>query len=235
MNGKKRVLLKLTGNALLNREGTLLSIDTLRDVAQQIKTLSQTHQFGIVIGGGNFFRGSVQGKQLGLTPAVSHHVGMLATMMNGAMIQDVFEQNGLTTTLLTALQCPNIGDPISQQSIGQALAQDRIVIFAGGTGVPFVTTDTNAVIRACQLGAHEVWKATNVDGVYSADPRLEPTARLFKKITYAQALADNIKIVDSTALILGLENRLSIRVFNIFEKNALVQAAQEPLFGSTIS
>ncbi len=235
MNGKKRVLLKLTGNALLTSDGKNPSTDTIRAVAQQIKLLSDTHQFGIVIGGGNFFRGSVQGKELGLTPAVSHHVGMLATMMNGTIIQDIFEQNGSTTTLFTALHCPQIGESISQQAIGQALAQDCIIIFAGGTGVPFVTTDTNAVIRACQMGAREVWKATGVNGVYDADPRLVPSAQLLKTVSYADALEKNIKIVDTTALVLGQENGLTIRVFNVFEKNALLQTAKLPLFGSTIS
>lgn len=235
MNGKKRILLKLTGNALLARDGKTLSIDTISAIAQQIKTLAKTHQFGVVIGGGNFFRGSIQGKQLGLTPAVSHQIGMLATLMNGAIIQDIFEKNDLTTTLFSALQCPQISESISHQAINQALADDRTLIFAGGTGVPFVTTDTNAVIRACQMGAHEVWKATNVDGVYNADPHLVPSAHILKTISYADALKKEIKVVDTTALVLGLENQLTIRVFNVFEKNALLQTADQPFFGSTIS
>lgn len=234
MNGKKRVLLKLTGNALLTCDGKKQSMDTVRELALQINQMRTSHHFGLVIGGGNFFRGSIHGKALGLTPAISHHVGMLATMMNGAMIQDIFEQNGIPTTLFSAMPCPTIGQPISQEAIGLALAQDRVLIFVGGTGVPFVTTDTNAVIRACQMGAQEVWKATGVDGVYDADPKIDPSAHLLKKISYTQALSMGLKIVDSTALIIGQENGLTLRVFHVCEKNALLLAATQPLFGSTI-
>jgi uridylate kinase len=234
MNGKKRVLLKLTGNALLDRESNLLSTETIKSLAQQIITLSLSHQFGIVVGGGNFFRGSQHGTRLGLTPAVGHQIGMLATMMNGAIIQDIFEQYGIQTTLFSALTCPTIGQVISQQALGHALEQGHTLIFSGGTGVPFVTTDTNAVIRACQIGAHEVWKATTVDGVYSTDPHHDASAQRLRQLSYAKALTDHLAIVDTTALVLGLENALQIRVFNIFEKNALVQAAEQPLFGSTI-
>jgi uridylate kinase len=235
MNGKKRILLKLTGGALLGSDGKGTGgLDTINAIAQQIKELAKTHQFGVVIGGGNFFRGCVQGKQLGITPVVGHHIGMLATLMNGLILQDVFERNGLPSTLLTAFTCPIVGATVCQQEIDRAHAENRIIIFAGGTGVPFVTTDTNAVIRACQMGAQEVWKATGVEGVYEADPRITPNAKLLKNLTYAQAITKELKIVDTAALGIGLENKLIIRVFSIFEKNALLQAAEEPLFGSTI-
>lgn len=229
----QRVLLKITGTALLNAEGTLSSEHVMR-IAEQIKQLSDQIQFGIVIGGGNFFRGSQHSSQLGLDMRVGHSVGMLATVMNGLIIQDVFKQAGLRSTLLSAVSSPVIGWPISQETIDRALAKGAIPIFSGGVGAPYFSTDTAAIVRALQIGAQEVWKATNVDGIYAQDPVYNPQAPLIKKLSYAQALTDNIRIVDRTALILAQEQNIRIRVFNAFASDILIHAARDTHVGSTL-
>jgi uridylate kinase len=230
----KRIVLKLTGEIFLHPETGKLNNNTVKTIAAQIKELSATHQFGIVMGGGNFFRGTQHGAQLGITPSAGHQVGMLATMMNGTILRDLFEQNGITTTLLSAVVCPQIGTTICQQSIEKALQEKRTLIFVGGTGNPFFTTDTNAVLRALQIDAAEIWKGTDVDGIYSADPNITADAKLLKQISYDQALEQNLAIMDATAFTLARQHKQRIRIFNIFEQNALIKAAHDEDFGSTI-
>ncbi len=222
-----KILLKLTGNILDKGPGPL------ENIAAQIKQLD--HTFGIVIGGGNFFRGARQSSALHISEQTGHTVGMLATMMNGLIVQDILEQAGVSTTLFSAVSCPSVGLPLSPQALNKALKESRCLIFSGGTGNPFVSTDTTAVIRALQMDAQQIWKATKVDGVYSADPQKEPSAKLIKKLTYKQALDDNLDVMDATAFTLAQEHNLDLRVFNIFSNNALIQAANDPEFGSTLS
>ncbi len=221
------ILLKLTGNILDNGPAPL------ENIAAQIKQLDST--FGIVIGGGNFFRGARQSSDLHISEQTGHTVGMLATLMNGLIVQDIFEQADIPTTLFSAIPCPTVGLPLSPQAIRKALKESRCLIFSGGTGNPFVSTDTTAVIRALQINAHQIWKATKVDGIYSADPHKEPSANLIKKLTYKQALDDNLRVMDATAFTLAHEHNLELRVFNIFSDNALIQVANDPEFGSTLT
>ena len=230
---KKRILLKLTGGAFLDRDGHA-STKTIASLAQQIKKLQNTHQFNIVVGGGNFFRGDREGKQLGLTRSVGHHVGMLATMMNGMILKDFFEKKELKAALFSAIVCPGLITPARESAIKRTLQDNDVVIFAGGTGLPFFTTDTNAVVRALQTEANELWKTTDVEGVYEADPKTDNKAKLIKNMSHAQALEQNIKVMDATAFRLAAEEKLTIRVFNIFSPDALVQAANDESFGSKI-
>lgn len=231
---KKVVLLKLTGEILKGPDGQL-DKSLICSVADQMKTLSADYYFGIVVGGGNFFRGSVQGKALGLSSSVGHQVGMLATMMNGLIIKDIFEHHHLSSTLFCAVPASEVGIPISHQSITNAMQNDKCPIFTGGTGNPFFTTDTTAILRGLQIGASEVWKGTHVDGIYSDDPRKNPNAQFIQKITYEQAFAQRLKIMDATAFALAMEHSLPIRVFNLFEKNSLIKASKDPQFGSIIT
>ncbi len=232
MNSKKRILLKLTGTLLeAPSNGNAAPIIS---VVKQIKQLSATHQFGIVIGGGNLFRGSQHGKHLGIKERVGHYAGMLATMMNGLIIQDVCGQHALKTTLFTALPCPTVGKAISPQAINDACADGHTIIFSGGTGNPFVTTDTNALIRALQMDALQVFKGTYVDGVYDADPRTHANAKRLARVSYYDALTQQLGIMDTTAYALGQQHNMPIRVFDIFAPNALVRAAQDDKFGSII-
>jgi uridylate kinase len=234
MTIKKRILLKLTGEIFLTPSTHELSADPINRVIEQILQLKETHQFALVIGGGNFFRGSKQGAELGITPAIGHHIGMLATIMNGLIVKDLLEQHAVKATLLCAIPTPGIGLATSQQEIDSALRSDALLIFAGGTGNPFFTTDTNAVLRGLQINAVEIWKGTTVDGVYDADPRVAHNARLLRTITYKEALDNKLAIMDATAFALAEQYHQKIRVFNIFTDNALIHAARDEHFGSII-
>lgn len=230
---KKRILLKVTGEVFMGTDNNLCP-SYLLDIIQQIKQLAATHLFAIVIGGGNIFRGSTQGAPLGLSAQAGHQAGMLATMLNGVIVKDLFDQHNVAATLLCAVDCPSVGDLVCPQIISSALANNQTIIFAGGTGNPFFTTDTNAVLRALQINAHEVWKGTKVDGVYDKDPKKHADAQRYPHITYQEAIAQNLSIMDSTALTLAQEHNQIIRVFNIFQTDALLKAAQDNSFGSKL-
>lgn len=234
MKSKQTILLKLTGEILSMTPHHSIDGSMVRTIAQQIRQLSQTHYFGIVIGGGNFFRGNKQGTALGLSPSVGHQIGMLATMMNGLIVKDIFEQQGVCSTLFSAIPSSEIGIPISNQAIKSALDRGDCTIFSGGTGNPFFTTDTTAMLRGLQIEADYVWKGTNVDGIYTADPRIFPEAHMMKRVSYQDALNNNLKILDATAFVLAKEHNLKIRVFNIFKDNALINASQNEEFGSIV-
>jgi len=234
MENKKRILLKLTGEMFLSSSSTSLDATHIKSIVAQIKKLSTTHQFGIVVGGGNFFRGNTHGPALGIAPSVSHQIGMLSTMMNGLILKDLIEQQGLTTALFCAITCPQVGPPVSQQAVDAAIRKGYITLFTGGTGNPFFTTDTTAILRGLQINAHEIWKGTKVHGVYSADPAKDSNAQLFKRITYRQALDKQLKVMDSTALTLAQAHNQVVRIFDIFQDDALIKASKDAAFGSTI-
>lgn len=235
MKPQKTILLKLTGAILQDLENKNLSKNLICSIAEQIKQLQDTHYFGIVIGGGNFFRGSQHGKKLALQPAVGHQIGMLATVMNGLILKDVFEQHGVTSSLFCAVPSGEIGIPISQQAINHARNKHQCMIFTGGTGNPFFTTDTNAVLRALQINATEVWKGTNIDGIYDADPRTHKHAQKLKNVSYDYALQQGLRIMDATAYAMAREHKMPIHVFDIFSSNALIHASTNTAFGSIIT
>ena len=234
MSPRKKILLKITGEIFLTKDKTI-DPGIIIDIANQIKTLEKDYHFALVIGGGNFFRGDKQGKALGLTPYVGHQIGMFATLMNGLMLRDIFEKQGLKSTILSAVDCPEAGLPIYQQTIENALGKGGCVIFTGGTGNPFFTTDTNAVLRALQIGSKEVWKASNVSGVYDSNPNENPDAKLIKRITAQEALNRRLNVLDITALALAEKHELKIRVFNIFKNDAILTASQDETFGSVVT
>jgi uridylate kinase len=231
---KKRILLKITGEIFIAKNGTPTSENAL-NLIRQLKELSDTFQFGIVIGGGNFFRGSQHGIKMGVRSSVGHQIGMLATMMNGLMLKDLCEQKGLSTELLCAMPSPEIGKPISQQTINGSLEHDKILIFTGGTGNPFFTTDTTAILRALQIQAAVIWKGTSIDGVYTADPHKDPSAQKIEKVSFEQAIEKRLGIMDLTAYAMAEQHNETIRIFDIFAPDALLKAARDPQFGSTIS
>lgn len=203
-------------------------------LAEQIKKLHATYHVGLVIGGGNFFRGSHEGKHLKLRQSVADDVGMLATVMNGIILQECLRNEGVASSLLSAVTVPGMVEELTQPKIDRALELDRCIIFAGGTGNPFFTTDTNAVVRALQMGATQVWKATKVDAVYDDDPAKNPACKPIKSITFNEAIKRNLKIMDSTALTLAHEHGITIRVFNLFAPSSLLNVAHQADFGSTI-
>jgi uridylate kinase len=230
---KQTILLKLTGELILPTASGL-NVTMVKSIADQIKNLADQYRFSIVIGGGNFFRGAQQVGS-GLTAQVSHYVGMLATVMNGLIVQDIFQTAGIKTTVLCALECPEIGIAISPQNIQKAKDRGDCLIFTGGTGNPYFTTDTSAVLRALQIEATALWKATKVDGVYAQDPANYPDAQLLTHVSFNDALKLRLGIMDLSAFGLAQQYGMHIRVFNIFIQDALIRAAHDPLFGSTIS
>lgn len=234
MSQKQTILLKLTGTALLNKEKSDLDATLMRSLACQIKQLSNDYWFGLVIGGGNFFRGSQHGRVLGLTPATGHQVGMLATALNGLIVQNILQQEGIATHLLSSFSCPAIAESICPEKIARGRSNSQGIIFIGGTGNPFFTTDTAAVVRALQINASTLWKGTNIDGVYDADPHKNHNAKKLATVSFDDAIAQNFGIMDKTAFALAQEHDLPIRVFDIHTPDALVQAAQNEKFGSLI-
>jgi uridylate kinase len=235
MDHKKRILLKLTGEAFVNPATGKLAPETIIAVINQIQLLSHSHQFGLVVGGGNFFRGHKEGRMLGMTPSSGHQVGILATMLNGIILKDLLEQHEISTTIFCALECPAAGKPISQQGITAAVKKGDTIVFTGGTGNPFFTTDTNAVLRGLQMEATEIWKGTKVDGVYDKDPMLHTDARRYDQLTYLEAINKKLGIMDPPALALAQQFDQHVRVFNLFEPQAMLKAAQDDTFGTCIT
>lgn len=226
------ILIKLSGE-FLGKNGNF-DCARIQDFVDQLKVLSKIYKIGLVIGGGNFFRASKNGEKLDMRQVTADSVGMIATIMNGLILQDFFERVAVKNVLLSAFEICSIIPKISQRLIDLALSEGKVIIFVGGTGNPFFTTDTSAVLRALQIGAKQVWKATKVDGVYSADPTLDKDAEKFKHINYAEYLERRLKVIDETAVTLAWKYDLKMRIFNIFDKQALLTASKDFDFGSTI-
>lgn len=231
------VLIKLSGEHLFG-SGVLSegkpNVLLVQSIVDQIKVLQKTYKIGLVIGGGNLFRASRQGVALGLRQPVADSAGMLATVMNGLILQDFFAKSGVRADVLSAFEVAGIVQSISNQRIEAALADDKVIIFVGGTGNPFFTTDTCAVLRALQIGAKLVWKATNVDGVYDSDPSNNSNSKILKNLNYSQFMEQSLGVMDLTAISLAQKYGVKIRVFNVSSKDALFNAANDVCFGSLI-
>ncbi len=215
----KRILLKLSGEALMGKEGYGIDPATMRDIAEQVKSVRETGvTVAIVVGGGNIYRG-MRAEDQGIDRATGDYMGMIATLMNSLALQDNLERLGLPTRVQTALQMSQIAEPYIRRRAIRHLEKERIVIFAGGTGNPFFTTDTAAALRAAEIGADVILKATRVNGVYDKDPELHKDAVFFPEITYMEVLERNLRVMDATAISLCMENKLPIIVFNLRDKN----------------
>jgi len=234
MSRPKNILIKLTGEIFSAATNQAVNSSIATQAIKQIAQLHRDYQIGIVIGGGNYFRGSIQGKSLGLQPWYAHSIGMFATVMNGLTLMDLLSQHAVPTALFSALDCPLAGNAITPEAIHTAIQKHECLIFSGGTGNPYFTTDTNAVLRALQIGAQELWKATDVDGIYDQDPHKNPRAQRINEIRYHEALEKKLGIMDFSALALAAEHQLTIRVFDISAPDALLLAARDPKFGSVI-
>ncbi len=214
----KRILLKLSGEALLGRQSTGVDPDVVNYIADEIRSLADLKiQIGIVIGGGNIFRG-VQAGARGMERTTADYMGMLATVINSLALQSALEAKGLATRVQSSIEMREIAEPFIQRKALRHLEKGRIVIFAGGTGNPYFSTDTAASLRAMEIRADVILKATKVDGVYSADPVVDRSAVMFKKISYIDVLTKNLKVMDSTAISLCRDNRLPLVVFNLQKK-----------------
>jgi uridylate kinase len=210
-----RILLKLSGEALMGNQGHGIDPDTVRSVVSQVIALRELGlEIGIVVGGGNIYRGMRAEKQ-GIDRVTGDYMGMVATALNGLALQSMFEKAGQPAVVQTALAMERVAEPFIQRRAVELLEKGTIVIFACGTGNPYFTTDTAAALRAMEIGADSLFKATKVDGVYDKDPEIHKDARFFSEITYMEALNKGLKVMDATAITLCMENNLPIIVFNI--------------------
>ena len=220
----KRVLLKLSGEALMGDAGYGIDPAIIEDLAIQIRTARDAGvELAIVVGGGNIFRG-VAGSAKGMDRAQADYIGMLATVMNALAVQDVLENAGVFTRVMSAIEMQSIAEPYIRRRAMRHLEKGRVVIFAAGTGNPYFTTDTTAALRALEIGADCIMKATRVDGVYDADPRTHPDAVRFDELTYMEVLRRGLTVMDSTAITLAMDNKLPIIVFNIETDGNIVRA-----------
>jgi uridylate kinase len=211
----KRILLKLSGEALMGEGKYGISTKTLSAIAQDVKDVVDLGiEVALTIGGGNIFRG-VSGATEGMDRASADYMGMLATVINGLALQNTLEMAGLLTRVQSAINMPAVAEPYIRRRAIRHLEKGRIVIFAAGTGNPFFTTDTAAALRAVEIGAEVILKATKVDGIYSVDPLLDPSAVLLPRVTYIEVLNRGIRVMDPTAISLCMENKLPIGVFNL--------------------
>ena len=217
----KRILLKLSGEALMGQGTHGIDPSVAQRLANEVHAVaSQGTQMGLVIGGGNLLRGAGLAAQ-GMNRVSGDHMGMLATVMNALAMQDAIEKTGTDCRVMSALTIDQVCEPYSTRQAIRHLEQGRVVIFAAGTGNPFFTTDSAASLRAIEIGADIMLKATKVDGVYTADPVTSPDATLYKRISYEEALAQKLGVMDATALVLCSENNMPLRVFNMFEAGQL--------------
>ncbi len=214
----KRILLKLSGEALLGKGSFGIDTDMLKFVAEEIGDVQALGvQIGIVIGGGNIFRG-VEASTKGIDRVSADYIGMLATVMNSLALQNALEQHGIPTRVQTAIEMREIAEPFIKRRATRHLEKGRVVIFACGTGRPYFTTDTAASLRAMEIQAGAILKATKVDGIYDKDPVKEKDARIFDRITYTEVLTRDLKVMDSTAVSMCRDNNLPLIVFNLEKK-----------------
>jgi uridylate kinase len=228
-NGKvvyKRIMLKLSGEALAPSQGFGIDPDRAEEIAAKIKSVHELGiQIGVVIGAGNLWRGAT-GVQRGMEQSTADHMGMIATVMNGLALQDALERLGVVTRVQTALQMNAVAEPYIRLRAIRHLEKERVVIIAGGTGNPYFTTDTAAALRAMGINAEIVIKATKVNGVYSADPKKDPTATRFTRLNYQQVIDYKTEIMDLTAFTLCQENNMPIMVLDFWSDDSLYKAVQ---------
>ena len=232
----KRVLLKLSGEALTGEDNFGINAKTVADIARQIKEAKELGvEIAIVCGGGNIWRG-VTGAQMGMERSSADYMGMLATVMNGLAVQNALEQLGIQTRLLSAIEMRQVAEPYIRRRAVRHLEKGRIVIFGAGTGSPYFTTDTTAALRAAEINADVILMAKNgVDGVYSADPKLDANAVKFDEISYADVLTKDLKVMDQTAITLCKDNNIDLCVFNMQEDGNIAKACDGQKIGTTIS
>lgn len=230
----KRVLLKLSGESLMGKQGFGIDPDMLVHYAQQIKELQEMGvEVAVVIGGGNIFRG-LQAKASGIERVQGDYMGMMATVINGMAIQSALEGNGVYTRLISAIEMKQIAEPYIRRRAIRHLEKGRVVIFAAGTGSPYFTTDSAAALRANEINADVILKGTRVDGIYSADPEKDPDAEKFDTLTFAKVIKLGLDVMDMTAFTLCRENNLPIVVFDINEKNNLLNIIKGEPIGTLV-
>ena len=213
----RRVLLKISGEALMGEQNYGIDVDVARSVAEELKAVHRLGvQVAVVVGGGNIFRG-VSKSAGNMDRSSADYIGMLATVMNAVVMQDALEKVSVDTRVLSAIEIPQLAEPFIRRRAVRHLEKGRVVIFAAGTGNPYFTTDSAAALRALEIKADIILKATKVDGVYSADPMMDATAERFHEISYRQVLEKGLKVMDASAISLCMDNNLPIIIFNMRE------------------
>ncbi len=230
----KRILLKLSGEVFSGTQDFGISHDVMSNIAQDLKAVYDLGtEIGIVIGGGNIFRGVSENSRR-MDRVSADYMGMLATVINSLALQDYLEKRGVQTRVLSAIEMRQVAEPFIRRRATRHLEKGRLVLFAAGTGNPFFTTDTAAALRAIEMNAEVILKATKVDGVYDKDPLLHPQAQKFDHITYQDVIAKNLKVMDLTAITLCMDNNLPIIVFNLTRPGNIKQVVQGKQIGTLI-
>jgi uridylate kinase len=231
----KRIILKVTGEVFAGPGNFGIDGNTVKAFAQEIKEVKDLGcELALVIGGGNIFRGAVA-SEIGMDRASADTMGMLATVINSLALQDALEKIGVSTRVLSAIEMRQVAEPYIRRRATRHLEKGRVVIFAGGTGNPYFTTDTTASLRAMEVGAEVILKATKVDGIYDADPFKRSDANKFEELTYIEVLNRELKVMDSTAISLCMDNQLPIIVFNIMEKGNIKRVVSGESIGTLVS
>ena len=232
----KRIVLKLSGEALQGKRAHGVDPSVINSLSAQIK---ETHALGVgiavVVGGGNIFRGGSDTGEFGMERAIGDYMGMLATVINGLVLQDALERMGVPTRLMTAIEMHQVAEPYIRRKAMRHLEKKRVIIFVAGTGNPFFTTDTTAALRAVEIGADIVLKATKVDGVYSADPMKVKNAKKYQRLEYLEVLKKRLKVMDATAITLCMDNHLPIIVFDLKKTGNIKRIVMGEKLGTTVS
>lgn len=230
----QKILLKLSGEALQDKENVGISVDSLKAISKEIVEIhSLGIEIAIVMGGGNIFRG-IAGAAIGMDRSAADYMGMLATVINSLALQDSLEGEGIVTRVQSALEIRQVAEPYIRRRAIRHLEKNRVVIFAAGTGNPFFTTDTAATLRAREIGADVILKATKVDGIYDKDPLKHTDAKMFKQLSYMEVLNKDLKVMDATAISLCREGKIPIIVFNMFESGNIYRIIMGEDIGSVV-
>jgi len=230
----RRIILKLSGEAMAGPQGFGIDPDQAGIIAQKIKSVHMLGvQVGVVIGAGNLWRGNI-GVQHGMEQATADHMGMIATVMNGLALQDALERIEVPTRVQTAIMMNQVAEPYIRLRAIRHMEKGRVVIIAGGTGNPYFTTDTAAALRGMEINADVLIKGTQVDGVYTADPKKDPNATRFERLTYSQALEYRVRVMDLTAITLCMEQKLPLIVLNVWDDHSLQDAVMGKPVGTLI-
>lgn len=231
----RRILLKLSGEALMGQRAFGIDPESVARIAEEVREVHALGvQIALVLGGGNIIRGIAAAAQ-GIDRVAGDHMGLLATAINGLGMQDALEKRGLTTRLMSAVEMRQIAEPFLRRRAVRHLEKDRVVLLVGGTGNPFFTTDTAAALRANEMKAEVLLKATKVDGVYDADPARYPTAKFLKTLSYRDALSAGLQVMDAAAIALCMENGIPIKVFNVFVPGNILRVVVGEEIGSLVT
>lgn len=231
----KKIILKISGEALMGTQEHGIDAEMCASIALQVKEIRALGvTVGIVVGGGNIFRGQVESKRFGLDRSVADYMGMLATVLNGLALQNALEKVGVPTRVMSAIEIQAVAEPYIRRRAEHHLEKNRVVIFVAGTGNPYFTTDTTAALRAAEIKADIILKATKVDGVYSSDPMVDKNAKKFSKLQFIDVLKDNLRVMDATAVSMCMDNNIPIVVFDLMKKGNIKKVVMGQKIGTIV-